>query len=476
MLLQWFVAAFVVTVVGMAMKFFFVNYNPVKIGMQNSFRLQKRSLKNILNMSQTVYAKKDKGYYFNLCENSAGAYGDLHEELYLNMCANLIYIIGMLLFVTYINWAFGIFFAVYGVVLVIIALYSAKPLYHMQKDIIEVQDVFFMDSRNIIENKGNINALHAEEFFYTRFENTTAVYEKHIVKYRFFDYLCNYLPDIVNQICNVAFLFIAGIFVMKGEITAGILVMGYQYMGYFAIPVATVCSIGMRYRSNKVHIERIDELEGEAAIAKENEAFKKENELLLKAENYDFYKGNGEGDFLYHIDKLELKKNGLYVIKGENGSGKSMLLNLMLGNVSPKESKGRLSVAKDMDAAAMLTYPFFAINGSFKDNLYGIHEDKGLGEMLRVDFAGKEITANPVNLSYGQQQKLALMRVLGTDAPILFLDEPLSNLDVETQEAVVRYIVQLKGKKSILVVMHGDELDREADGVIMIKGHKMSIA
>ena len=164
------------------------------------------------------------------------------------------------------------------------------------------------------------------------------------------------------------------------------------------------------------------------------------------------------------------------MIKGENGSGKSMLLNLMLGNVSPKESKGRLSVAKDMDAAAMLTYPFFAINGSFKDNLYGIHEDKGLGEMLRVDFAGKEITANPVNLSYGQQQKLALMRVLGTDAPILFLDEPLSKLDVETQEAVVRYIVQLKGKKSILVVMHGDELDREADGVIMIKGHKMSIA
>ena len=76
---------------------------------------------------------------------------------------------------------------------------------------------------------------------------------------------------------------------MKGEITAGILVMGYQYMGYFAIPVATVCSIGMRYRSNKVHIERIDELEEEAAIAKENEAFKKENELLLKAENYDFY-------------------------------------------------------------------------------------------------------------------------------------------------------------------------------------------
>ena len=476
MLLQWFAVTFLIAVISMIMKFYFTNYNPVRIGIQNSFKLQKRSLRNVLDMNQTIYAKKDKGYYFNLCENSAASYGDLHEELHLNMYANFIYIVGMLAFITYINWAFGLFFAGYGVVLVIISLNSAKPLYHMNRDILAVQDVYLMDMRNIIENKGNINALHAEDFFHNKFKNSTESYEKHILRYRFFDYLCNFLPDIVSQICNVAFLFVAAILVIKGEITAGVLVMGYQYMGYFAAPIATVCSIAMRYRSNKVHIERVDELEEDAGAEKENTAYKKEDEKILVAENFDFYKGEEKEDFLYHIDKLELKKNGLYIIKGENGSGKSMLLNLMLGNVSTEYSKGYLSVAKDIDGTTMLTYPFFAINGSFADNLYGIQENKELRELLRVDFTEKEITANPVNLSYGQQQKLALMRVLGTDAPILFLDEPLSNLDVETQQEVVRYIARLKGKKSVLVVMHSDELDEIADGIVMIRDYKAELA
>ncbi|MDE6748854.1 MAG: ABC transporter ATP-binding protein/permease [Lachnospiraceae bacterium] len=480
LLIKWFAVTFSVTVTGMIMNFFFISYNPVKIGIQNTFKLQKQSLKCVLKMSQALYSKKDKGYYFNICENSTGAYGDLHEEMNLNMVSNLIYIAAMLAFITYVNAVFGIFFIVYGIVLVLICFNGSKPLFNMQKDVLAVQDDYMMDMRNIIENKVCINALHTEGFFSDRFNNSTVKYEKYILRYRFFEYLCHYLPDIANQICNVAFLFIAAMLVMNGKITAGILVMGYQYMGYFATPIATVCAIVVRYRSSRPHIERVDELEEEAEMSKENEAFKKEtvgteDSLIMKAENFDFYKGSEEEDFLYHIDKLELKKNGLYVIKGENGSGKSMLLNLMLGNVSPADSNGSISVAGDIDDTVMLTYPFFAINGSFTENLYGIEEDNELAKMLRVDFTDKEITGNPVNLSYGQQQKLALMRVFGCDAPILFLDEPLSNLDTDTQEKVVRYIAGLKGSKSMLVVMHSDELDEIADGVITIQGKRMSM-
>ena len=276
-----------------------------------------------------------------------------------------------------------------------------------------------------------------------------------------------------NQICNIFFLLVAAILVGNGEITAGVLIMGYQYMGYFAIPITIVCSILMRCRSNKIHIERVDELSEDANIEKENNAYKKEQTLMLRAGDFDFYKGEEEQDFLYHIDKIELSKNGLYIIKGENGSGKSMLMNLMLGNVSAKNSKGTFSIADNMDETAMLTYPFFAVNGSFTENLYGIPENKELKERLRIDFDDKELTANPINLSYGQQQKLALMRVFGTDAPILFLDEPLSNLDVETQEQVIAYITELKGRKSMLVIMHSNELDSVADGILTIQGNKL---
>lgn len=59
------------------------------------------------------------------------------------------------------------------------------------------------------------------------------------------------------------------------------------------------------------------------------------------------------------------------------------------------------------------------------------------------------------------------------NSPILFLDEPLSNLDKKTQENVVAYIRKLKGEKTILVVMHSDELDEAADSVIYIENKKL---
>lgn len=49
---------------------YFITYNPIKIGIKNTFRLQIKAAKDILNMNQSVYADEDKGYYYNVCSNS----------------------------------------------------------------------------------------------------------------------------------------------------------------------------------------------------------------------------------------------------------------------------------------------------------------------------------------------------------------------------------------------------------------------
>jgi len=469
----WFGITFLVAILSMVCKFLFCQYLPVKIGIRNTFKLQIKSAENIMGMNQSIYAKKDKGYYYNLCSNSCGSYGDLHEEIHLKLVSELLYIFGILAVITYVNRFFGVFFAVYGMILVLISLYSARPLYGLQKDSMSVQDKYLGGIRNIIENKGGINAIHTESFFKKKFVACVDEYEKFILKFRFWNYLCAYLPDIVNQIFNVAYLFVAALLVFRGDITTGILLMGYQYLGYFSSPISTVCSILMRYKANKIHIERVDELTEDAQKERENTTYKTEQNYVCRAKEFDFYKGAQEEDFLYHIEQLELKKNGLYVIKGENGSGKSMLMNLMLGNISIQDSKGNFTVAQDIENTSFLTYPFFAVDGSFVDNLFGIPKDEALMELLHVDFETKEIKSNPVNLSYGQQQKLALLRTFGADKPYLFLDEPLSNLDIGTQSEVIAYIKSLKGKKTILMIMHSDELDSDADGVIYIEDRKL---
>ena len=175
------------------------------------------------------------------------------------------------------------------------------------------------------------------------------------------------------------------------------------------------------------------------------------------------------------LDRISLGvgENDKIGIVGVNGAGKSMFLNLLFGNVKLSFSRGGFILTDEMDEAAFLTYPIFTVDGDFMKNMYEIPIDKELMHLLQVDFSDKEILSNPVNLSYGQQQKLALLRVFGLNSPILFLDEPLSNLDKKTQENVVAYIRKLKGEKTILVVMHSDELDEAADSVIYIENKKL---
>lgn len=470
-LIQWFVVTFGVSVIGFLFKFYFCEYTPVKSGIKNTFRLQKKAASDILRMNQSLYAQKDKGYYYNVCSNSCASYGDLHEEIYLKMVSCLLYIISILAVITYVNAFFGIFFLIYGAILVVISLNSARPLYAMQKVVMPTQDKYLGGIRNIIENKAGINAIHTEGFFEKEYAKYVGIYEKFVLRYRFFEYFCNYLPDIINQIFGVAYLFIAAMLVFRGNITAGVLLMGYQYLGYFSSPISSVCGILMRYRSNKIHIERVDELTLDAEKPNELAAYQTEKETIFTADDFDFYKGDQPEDFLYHIQHMEIRKNGLYVIKGENGSGKSMLMNLILGNITPQNCKGTFSVSKDIGNNAFLTYPIFTVDGSFEDNLYEKPKMEHFIHMLGIDFEDKEITGNPVNLSYGQQQKLALYRVFASDAPIMFLDEPLSNLDIETQEKVLEYIKSLKGTKTVLAVMHSTELDDAADGMILIKDH-----
>ena len=474
-LIRWFAITFGLSAVGILFKFYFCEYTPVKLGIKNTFRLQERSASDILRMNQSLYAQKDKGYYYNVCSNSCASYGDLHEEIHLRMVSCILYIFSILAVITYVDVFFGIFFLVYGAVLIVISLNSAKPLYTMQKVVLPTQDKYLGGIRNIIENKAGINAIHTERYFEKEYAKYVGDYERFVLRYRFFEYFCNYLPDIINQIFGVAYLFIAAILVFRGNISAGVLLMGYQYLGYFSSPISGVCGILMRYRSNRIHIERGDELTKDAEKPNELTPYQTETESVFTARDLDFYKGSQPEDFLYHIQHMEIRKNGLYVIKGENGSGKSMLMNLILGNITPQNCKGSFRVSKDIGHNTFLTYPIFTVDGDFEDNLYEKPKVEHLIRMLNIDFEDKEITSNPVNLSYGQQQKLALYRVFASDTPIFFLDEPLSNLDAETQEKVLAYIKSLKGSKTILVVMHSSELDDAADDIILIKDHQASM-
>lgn len=170
----WFGVTFLVAVVSMSFSFFFCNYNLNKYVIINNQKLQQKAVNDILHMNPSLFSKKDKGYYYNLCANSSMCYAEVHEEVYCNLIGNLLYIIALLAVITYTNWVFGIFFLVYGFLLGLFSLYGSKPLFDIQSTVLTKQDTFLSENRNIIENKLGINALHTEAFFKKSLTNAAA--------------------------------------------------------------------------------------------------------------------------------------------------------------------------------------------------------------------------------------------------------------------------------------------------------------
>tara|TARA_X000000368_G_scaffold6379_1_gene4939 strand:- start:8247 stop:8840 length:594 start_codon:yes stop_codon:yes gene_type:complete len=147
---------------------------------------------------------------------------------------------------------------------------------------------------------------------------------------------------------------------------------------------------------------------------------------------------------LFHNLSFEINSGEGLHIKGGNGSGKSTLLRIILGITSP--SKGLIQ-SYDQD----LKISYLGHKNAIKNYLTPIENLKLLfsGEDLNVAFewlkkfglshVQDELTAS---LSFGQQKKLALIRVLAQSSDLLILDEPFVGLDQATADQLNSFLAK----------------------------------
>jgi heme exporter protein A len=147
---------------------------------------------------------------------------------------------------------------------------------------------------------------------------------------------------------------------------------------------------------------------------------------------------------LFHNLSFEINSGEGLHIKGGNGSGKSTLLRIILGVTSP--SKGLIQ-SYDQD----LKISYLGHKNAIKNYLTPI-------ENLDLLFSGDELNLAlewlnkfglshvqdelTASLSFGQQKKLALIRVLAQPSDLLVLDEPFVGLDQTTADELNSFLAQ----------------------------------
>lgn len=466
---QPIIVILILTVLSSVMSIILVQYMPMKILLRKSIDASRTVIDLLLRTSHKNYAAYDKGYFINIITSSAFVYGDIYAQMNITLIGNILCIVLLLGVSVFINPYLGIAFTIFIAIYYIVMNRPSKITAEYQERGLPTQDAFLSETKRIIEEKRSINIAHANRFYMNRFFEKSKKYLTFIQKFRFFEIITESLPQNLSNIFQIATLAVSIYLFSLNKIELGTIIVTYQLSGLLHTPLDYCIGILMNYRINRVHLDRLNQFASAATLPSGFENLYKNVPYLFEITDGQFYTSSAKEYLLFKVDHLSIEKNTLTVIKGTNGSGKSMLTNFLTGYSNAASFIGKITLDMSLKDAAYLSYPILIVRGSFYDNLFGRAVPEDLYHALNVNISDKDIDDNIVNLSYGEQQKLNLLRVFSLNSKVIILDEPFTNLDQSSIEHLTHYIASKKGSVSIIAIMHSDELDQYADHILEIR-------
>ncbi len=219
---------------------------------------------------------------------------------------------------------------------------------------------------------------------------------------------------------------------------------------------------------------------------------------VISLKNVSFAYPGSDKNSLHNIN-LTVKKGEKIALVGYNGAGKSTLIKLLMRLHDPIEgeilydgsgiSEYGLSDYRKQFGAVFQEYEIMA--ATLGENITMSTElpdrIKTLDVFEKTDFyerfdtlpmgldtpMTKEFDNNGVNLSGGEAQKVAISRVLYSDASVLIFDEPSSALDPLSEYRLNRTVLDLARDKTVIIISHRLSTTRMVDSIYMLENGRI---
>jgi len=178
---------------------------------------------------------------------------------------------------------------------------------------------------------------------------------------------------------------------------------------------------------------------------------------------------------------VEIPRGDFVSIVGPSGSGKSTLLLMLGGMLSPSsgrilldgdslyhlDSNQRASLRRDKIGFVFQTFnlvPYLSALENVQVPLFlgGMNEpdqmERAAGLLERLGL-GDRLGHKPSELSVGQQQRVALARMLANDPSVILADEPTGSLDPETSAQAIGFLEQVNREgRTVVMVTHDPQV------------------
>lgn len=292
-------------------------------------------------------------------------------------------------------------------------------------------------------------------------------------------------------ISNLVVIYVGGMMYMNGSIASiGIVAQFILYINMLTWPVASLGWISSMVQEAEASQKRINEfLKIEPDIKNNNP----NNTAVLGQivfENVTFTYDDTNITALKNVS-FTVNKGETLAILGRTGSGKSTILSLISRLYDVEE--GRITVDGEeiedvnlydlRNSIGFVPQDAFLFSDSIKNNIKFGKEDADDEEVITV--AKKAVVHNNIigfnkqyetilgergiTLSGGQKQRVSIARAMIKDAPILLLDDCLSAVDTETEEAILNNLLEFCKNKTTIIVSHRVSSAKNADKILIIE-------
>ncbi|MGL2480550.1 ATP-binding cassette domain-containing protein [Helicobacter pylori] len=434
----------------------------------------------------------------------------IHNGLYirpLNYVSNLFFnlqrIIGLISL-------FGILFSI-SIYLPFIMIFATVPCMfitnHIAKkhsaSIDKLQDQkesmqnYLYSGLDIQKNKDNL--LFSFVFnFYHKFIENKELYINHFVKIAQKNLMLTIYADILTTILSVALFFLMVFIILSKSIGVGAIAGYIQAFSYTEQQLQDLSFYGKWFFTINKYFENYFYILDYKTPKPESQIRLEEKIHSITFENISFSYSNSKP--IFENFNLSLSTNKIYALVGRNASGKSTLINLLLGFYTP--NSGQIIINNK--------YPLQDLElNSYHQQMSAIFQDFSLYTGYSIDdnlFMQNNITKeqlkqkreilksfdenfqnclndcnntlfgaqyNGVDFSLGQKQRIATMRAFLKPSNCIVLDEPSSAIDPIMEKEFLDFIFKKSQSKMALIITHRMNSVKQADEIIVLDQGKL---